>query len=203
MNGTETGRERTAMVEERSAGLSVAQIMLVAVLLAAGAVMKFFIGSIFSAGMKPNFIIAMYCLAILLVRPRFKEAAIIGLLAGAVCQFFPGTPYLNFPSELAGALVMALFARMDGRAGGGFDLRHDGGERRRLHGAALRALLLRRHDGPRAARGLRGDNLRHRRRKQHNRTGALHTGLRRPQNARGGKIGTAPDDLRRKPLIHL
>ena len=118
MNSTETGRERTAMVEERSAGLSVAQIMLVAVLLAAGAVMKFFIGSIFSAGMKPNFIIAMYCLAILLVRPRFKEAAIIGLLAGAVCQFFPGTPYLNFPSELAGALVMALFARMDGRAGG-------------------------------------------------------------------------------------
>ena len=60
----------------------------------------------------------MYCLAILLVRPRFKEAAVIGLLAGAVCQFFPGTPYLNFPSEMAGALVMALFAKMGGRFGG-------------------------------------------------------------------------------------
>lgn len=118
MNGTETGRERTVAVEERAAGLSVSQIMLVAMLLAAGAVMKFFIGSIFSAGMKPNFIIAMYCLAILLVRPRFKEAAVIGLLAGAVCQFFPGTPYLNFPSEMAGALVMALFAKMGGRFGG-------------------------------------------------------------------------------------
>ncbi|MDO4560937.1 MAG: hypothetical protein Q4C86_08295 [bacterium] len=119
MNRTETGRERTAAVEKRRAGLSVAQIMLVAVLLAAGAVMKFFIGSIFSAGMKPNFIIAMYCLAILLVRPRFKEAAIIGLLAGAVCQFFPGTPYLNFPSEMAGALVMAAFVKIS-RGEGGF-----------------------------------------------------------------------------------
>ena len=45
MNGTETGRERTVAVEERAAGLSVSQIMLVAVLLAAGAVMEFFIGS--------------------------------------------------------------------------------------------------------------------------------------------------------------
>ena len=36
MNRTETGRERTVAVEERAAGLSVSQIMLVAVLLAAG-----------------------------------------------------------------------------------------------------------------------------------------------------------------------
>lgn len=117
---TESGRERTAAAGDAGEGLSVAQIMLAAVLLAAGAVMKFFIGSIFSAGMKPNFIIAMYCLAILLVRPRFREAAIIGLLAGAVCQFFPGTPYLNFPSELAGALVMALFVKLGGGSCGFF-----------------------------------------------------------------------------------
>ena len=58
--------------------------------------------------MKPNFIIAMYCLAILLIRPRVYESAIIGLLAGAICQVFPGTPYINFVSELAGALVMGL-----------------------------------------------------------------------------------------------
>lgn len=110
--------ERTVSAEKKTSGLSVSQIMLVAVLLAAGAVLKFFIGSIFSVGMKPNFIIAMYCLAILLVKPKFKEAVIIGLLAGAVCQFFPGTPYLNFPSELAGAVVMALFVKAGRRAGG-------------------------------------------------------------------------------------
>ena len=42
--------------------------------------------------MKPNFIIAMYCLAILLIRPRLSEALIIGILAGIVSQFFPGHP---------------------------------------------------------------------------------------------------------------
>ena len=112
--------ERTVAAEKKAAGagLSVSQIMLVALLLASGAVMKFFIGSIFSAGMKPNFIIAMYCLAILLVKPKLKDALIIGLLAGAVCQFFPGTPYLNFPSEAAGAAVMALFVMAGRRAGG-------------------------------------------------------------------------------------
>lgn len=98
--------------ELESSGLSVRQLMLAAILLAAGAVLKYFIGSLFSVGMKPNFIIAMYCLAILLIRPKLKEAAIIGLLAGAVCQFFPGTPYLNFASELAGAMLMALLVRL-------------------------------------------------------------------------------------------
>ena len=58
------------------------------------------------AGMKPNFIIAMYCLAILLVRPKVGQAAVIGLLAGAVCQVLPGTPYINFISELCGATAM-------------------------------------------------------------------------------------------------
>jgi hypothetical protein len=48
-----------------------------------------FVGSMFTV-MKPNFIIAMYCLAILLIRPKFIEAIIIGVLAGALCQVFPG-----------------------------------------------------------------------------------------------------------------
>ena len=42
--------------------------------------------------MKPNFIIAMYCLAILLIRPRLSESLIIGIMSGNVYQFFPGTP---------------------------------------------------------------------------------------------------------------
>ena len=62
----------------------------------------------FSAGLKPNFIIAMYCLAILLIRPKVYEALLIGIIAGAVCQFFPGTPYVNLISEPIGAVVMAL-----------------------------------------------------------------------------------------------
>lgn len=48
-------------------------LILIAVLLAAGAVLKLTVSSFFSfAGMKPNFIIAMYCLAIILVRPKLR-----------------------------------------------------------------------------------------------------------------------------------
>lgn len=100
--------EKREIAQETKTGLSVQDLLLIGILLAAGAVLKFFVGSMFSIGMKPNFIIAMYCLAILLIRPGIKEAAIIGVIAGAVCQFFPGTPYINFVSEIAGAIVMAI-----------------------------------------------------------------------------------------------
>ena len=107
-----TAEKREVKAESRSA-TEIRNLILTAVLLAAGAVLKFFAGSIINiGGMKPNFIIAMYCLAILLIRPNIGRAAIIGILAGAICQFFPGTPYLNFISELAGAVVMALMIRL-------------------------------------------------------------------------------------------
>lgn len=105
--------EKRVIATEAKKGLSISDIILVAVLLAAGAVLKFFIGNIVNiGGMKPNFIIAMYCLAILLIRPKLHEAAIIGLLAGAICQLFPGSPYINLISELLGALSMALLIRV-------------------------------------------------------------------------------------------
>lgn len=100
--------EKRVVKQAEKKGMGISDILLVGILLAAGAVLKFFVGSMFSAGMKPNFIIAMYCLIILLIRPKLYEAAIIGVLAGAVCQFFPGTPYINLLSELIGAVVMAL-----------------------------------------------------------------------------------------------
>ena len=94
-------------------GLTISDLILVAVLLAAGAVLKFFVGSLVNiGGMKPNFIIAMYCLAMMLIKPRILEAGIIGIIAGAICQFFPGTPYLNFASELLGAVVMASLIKL-------------------------------------------------------------------------------------------
>lgn len=105
--------EKRVVKAASSSATEIRNLILTAVLLAAGAVLKFFAGSIINiGGMKPNFIIAMYCLAILLIRPNIGRAAIIGILAGAICQFFPGTPYLNFISELAGAVVMALMIRI-------------------------------------------------------------------------------------------
>ena len=110
--------EKRIVTTEKAKGLSVSDLILVAVLLAAGAVLKYFVGSIINiGGMKPNFIIAMYCLAIVLIRPRLPEAAVIGVLAGVICQLFPGTPYLNLISETAGAVVMSLLVRLPLKAG--------------------------------------------------------------------------------------
>ncbi len=100
--------KRTVRVDEKK-GLSIEDLIVVAVLLAAGAVLKLVVGSVINFfGMKPNFIIASYCLIILLIRPKLYQSAIIGLLAGAICQFLPGTPWLNLISELVGAVAMGL-----------------------------------------------------------------------------------------------
>ncbi len=105
--------EKRVIEKEEKKGLSLRDLLLTAVLLAAGAVLKFFVGSLINiGGMKPNFIIAMYCMAIVLIQPKIVYCLIIGVLAGAICQFFPGTPYLNFASEIAGALVMGLLVKI-------------------------------------------------------------------------------------------
>lgn len=94
-------------------GFAVADLILIAILLAAGAVLKYFVGSLLNvAGMKPNFIIAMYCLAVLLIKPKIPQAAVIGLLSGVICQFAPGTPFVNIGSELVGAVVMVLLIKL-------------------------------------------------------------------------------------------
>lgn len=106
-NQNEEVETKRQVEEEKTGGLTLKDLLLTAILLAAGAVLKFLVGSFINFfGMKPNFIIAMYCMAIALIRPKIWYCAIIGLLAGAICQFFPGTPWLNFASELAGAVVM-------------------------------------------------------------------------------------------------
>ncbi len=108
-----TTEKRELVQTEKKSGLSISDLLLTAILLAAGAVLKFFVGSIVNiGGMKPNFIIAMYCMIIVLIRPNIIYAAIIGILAGAICQFFPGTPYLNFASELAGAIAMYFLIKL-------------------------------------------------------------------------------------------
>ena len=110
--------EKRVVKTQETTGFGLKEIIFVAVLLAAGAVLKFFAGSVINfGGMKPNFIIAMYCLAILVIRPRFREAAVIGILAGVTCQFFPGTPFINIGSELVGALLMYLLLKIPMKAG--------------------------------------------------------------------------------------
>lgn len=117
MNNSQNMEKRELNTENKKT-ISIKELILIGVLLAAGAVLKYLVGSVINiGGVKPNFIIAMYCLAILLIRPKVYEGAIIGLIAGAVCQFFPGTPYLNFISELAGAVMMTLMIRVPMKIG--------------------------------------------------------------------------------------
>ncbi len=106
-----TAKKRTVSVDSPSGGLSTRDLILVAVLLAAGAVLKLTVASFLSfGGMKPNFIIAMYALAIILVRPRIPQALIIGLIAGLMCQLplLAATPLANIFSETVGGLVCGL-----------------------------------------------------------------------------------------------
>lgn len=112
----QNAQKRVVAVQEKK-GLGISEILLIGILLAAGAVLKFFVGSVINFGMKPNFIIAMYCLVMLLIRPKVYEAAIIGLLAGAICQFFPGQPYINIASELVGAVAMVLLMKIPMKIG--------------------------------------------------------------------------------------
>lgn len=121
---TAAARKRIVAERERE-GLSVRDLILVAVLLAAGAVLKLTVSSFLSfGGMKPNFIIAMYCLAIILVRPKLAQAIVIGLIAGLICQIpmLAATPYVNIPSEVLGALVCGLLIHIPLKIGGKLDL---------------------------------------------------------------------------------
>ena len=110
--------KRSVVVDERKDGLAIQDLILIAVLIAAGAVLKLTVSSFLTfAGMKPNFMIAMYCIAIILTRPNLIQSACIGLLVGLVSQIplLNATPLVNFASELVGAVVCCLLVTIFSR----------------------------------------------------------------------------------------
>ena len=120
-----TAQKRIVNVESQGQGLSTQDLILIAVLLAAGAVLKLTVGSLLASfGMKPNFIIAMYCLAIILTKPKLGQCAAIGLIAGLICQLpmLNATPGLNIVSELLGAVVCGLLIKVPMSVGGKLDI---------------------------------------------------------------------------------
>lgn len=119
-------QKRTVATDAQAkAGLTTQDLILIAVLLAAGAVLKLTVASFLSfAGMKPNFVIAMYCLAIILTRPKIGQSILIGLLAGIMCQIpmLNATPLVNIPSEVLGALVCGALIYVPMKIGGKLDI---------------------------------------------------------------------------------
>ena len=111
--------KRTIATDQKKDGLSVRDLILVAVLIAAGAVLKLTVSSFLNfAGMKPNFMIAMYGLAIILTRPKIYQSVVIGLLVGVVSQIpmLNATPLVNIASEMVGALVCGILVTVLAKA---------------------------------------------------------------------------------------
>jgi len=90
--------------------MSTRDIILAGILLAAGAVIRMFFPKL---PVTPNFIIAMYCLVILLVRPRLLEALAVGIVAAILSQLTSGSPvpFLNFISEPIGCFVCYVLTK--------------------------------------------------------------------------------------------
>ncbi len=112
-------QKRTVAASETKGGLAVQDLILIAVLIAAGAVLKLTVSSFLNfGGMKPNFMIAMYCLAIILTRPKVYQSAIVGLLVGLVSQIpmLNATPLVNIASETLGALVCGVLVAVLAKA---------------------------------------------------------------------------------------
>ncbi|MGB9859957.1 MAG: tryptophan transporter [Moorellaceae bacterium] len=101
-------KQEAKLSQTAKQGLQAVDVVVIAVLLAAGAVLRMITPPFF--GITPNLVIGMYVLAIMLLRPHLTEVLGIGLVSAAVCQLTTKSllPYLNFISEPVGALVTAL-----------------------------------------------------------------------------------------------
>lgn len=110
---TQNAQARTVTAAPASKGLvNVSSLVLLAILLAAGFILNMTVGNALAVtGIKPQFIIAAYALAIALTQASFAQAAIFGILSAAVIQITTSIPGLNFVTELAGALTMVALVK--------------------------------------------------------------------------------------------
>ena len=104
---------RTVSESAKDGGLvDVKSLVLLAILLAAGFILNLTIGNALAmTGIKPQFIIAAYALAILLTDAGVGQAALYGVIAACVCQLSTSVPGLNFLSETVAAVIMALLVK--------------------------------------------------------------------------------------------
>ena len=114
--------KRNVAVEEKKGLRNLNNLILVGVLMAVGIVLRLLAGVINVGGFHPNFLIATYCLAILLIRPSFVESVIIGVLSGVISQIGTSMAWIGIVSETVGAVAMFLLVLIPLKAGK-FDLR--------------------------------------------------------------------------------
>ena len=92
--------------------LDLKALTLYAILLAAGFVLNLTVSKFFSGltggFLSPEFIIAAFCLEILIIKPNIGQAAVVGLLAGVVIQITASVKGPDLIAEPVAAVVMAL-----------------------------------------------------------------------------------------------
>ncbi|WP_019238341.1 MULTISPECIES: hypothetical protein [Enorma] len=111
MSQSTTSQPRTVATVDRGT-LDIRNLVLLAILLAAGFILNMTVGKALSSltmgTLSPEFIIAAFCLEILVVRPKAPQAIVIGLIAGAVIQISASVKGPDLVAEPIAALVMAL-----------------------------------------------------------------------------------------------
>jgi len=95
-------------------------IAIVGILLAIGAILRYFLAMLHTP-LTPNMIIAFYCLAIILVKPKILEALGIGIVAGILSMLISSSMFQpgNLISEPLGALAcFGLYAMLKDKIAG-------------------------------------------------------------------------------------
>ena len=122
-NTANTQQARTVAAVDHGK-LDLKALTLYAILLAAGFVLNLTVSKFFSGltggFLSPEFIIAAFCLEILIIKPNIGQAAVIGLLAGVVIQITASVKGPDLIAEPVAAVVMALLvsALSDSKAKG-------------------------------------------------------------------------------------
>lgn len=92
--------------------LDIKSLVLLAILLAAGFILNMTLGNALAiVGIKPQFIIAAYALAIILTRASVPQSILYAVLSACVIQLTTSIPGLNFLTETVAAIAMALLVK--------------------------------------------------------------------------------------------
>ena len=101
--------EKRVIAAEKQIGLkSINNLILVGIMMAVGVVLRLCASFLVLGNMHPNFLIATYCLSILIIRPNVKEAAIIGFISGCISQIGTSMAWIGLISETVGAVAICL-----------------------------------------------------------------------------------------------
>lgn len=108
---TPQGAVRTISTENVRGKLDVSALVLIAILLAAGVILNATVGKALAiTGIQPEFCIAAFCIAILLIRPSIPQAIIIGILGATVIQLTTSIPGLEYLCDIPASAFMGFMA---------------------------------------------------------------------------------------------